>query len=539
MSYWSDHIVTELQREYERIPVAQAEVTQHLAELGYLQTGTLNTVNTQQIKHAITRFFAEAMQSQLFNLTILAQQGLTNPDELAPFLLRKCTNIDDGLHISRFPKNNELCLISRIIHYRLELIGSWEHRVDLPFTPLNTLHALEQLATHTKTTALEALNLLGNMDAFAAHLMNTYASDHFIVCFQCEKIDPETAKEIERPLAFKRQLIDDFGERTEYFKFLKQNIFTKKPDTAAFNYLHSLNKKPFNRLIIRLVQLFQWRNGFYNGLLDGNAGPLTVQSLLPAFDMLAEQNKTSIKPHRLITIIDKGYILMNCHYYFTHLLQTDEGELAIDEGISQLMETYHMAEADKQEVFNVNFEKLRTDTWNQTKHPKERRGLIERSYYGITTFFKRILNFSQRLFRWICHRFDRFKNFLTSWLSAITEDIRKGIKAFLTGITFLFGNNSIIHHRADSLVASVVKPFGDSFTLAIGDFKPLVEDQCQQIKYKTAAVDFSLAVTGGIIKLAVNAINFMGWPMLLLSIAKVFRNISNSYKNLELTTLIV
>jgi hypothetical protein len=49
-------------------------------------------------------------------------------------------------------------------------------------------------------------------------------------------------------------------------------------------------------------------------------------------------------------------------------------------------------------------------------------------------------------------------------------------------------------------------------------------------------MEFALSVVGGVLNIVMKAFSVLSWPMLIFSIIKVFKHISESYKKLELIT---
>ena len=56
------------------------------------------------------------------------------------------------------------------------------------------------------------------------------------------------------------------------------------------------------------------------------------------------------------------------------------------------------------------------------------------------------------------------------------------------------------------------------------------------MQYQSATLQFSMAIVGGVINIIKNILNVLSWPLLIFTIIKIYKHISETYKKLQLVT---
>lgn len=533
MRYGAEHILTLLERELHSLPDRKNEHVQHLVELGYIPLLLINSINSNQIKEAEQRFLHDALASGLFEATTIENQRLPGEDQLLTFLLRSAVDLDEGIQFKALPELNKVTLQSRIAHYRLNLMGFWDYLIDAPYTLINTGSQLNKLAELSKADPLETLNFLGNLDLFARHLLSKFDDEDFIVCFKSSHVGHGTEKLYDRRFAFKRQLLDDFGERSDYFRFLNQKVLVPSDHKIDFRFLNEQAKKPFARFVMQLIQVFQWRNGFYSGLVDNHFGNVTLESFEQTIEGFNQLSDVDIPPHRLLTAISQGYFLFNALFFLQEMAKEQESVVDTTQFLSDLTMNYNNANETERNHFDENFQNLRTQISDCNHEPIERKGFLQGIYYGIGSFLKRILRFSKKIFHWMANQFKKLSNFLRTIFTSIFDDLRTALLAFIAGYRFLLGKNGFYQTNNSGMLVSVVRIFGDSYTLSIGTTNQMLSQQIKQMKYSTKSLRFALDITSGILKIIINSLNIIAWPLVVLSTIRVYQEIKRDYVLIE------
>lgn len=534
----SEYIVKMLEAEIETLPERKSECLQHLTELGYIPVHAVNNLQFAAIEKAKKQFIEDAKASGLFSFNDLLKILYEEDDDTLTDLLRMATDIDEGFRFRELPAYGTENLTSRIIHYRLDVFGMWDQAVGLPYSLINSKASLDKIGEYAKCNALEALNHLSDIEGFTKHLLNIYPDDQFILSFQPKSQVPEKLMhELRRTGPFRDQLLKDFGERNEFFKFLKQEIFNKKSKNINFGFLEADVHNEFKLFMLRLIQVHQWQDGFYDGLLDSDIGGLTLQSFFSTIELYNKADGKDIQPHRVLTHVGENFFLFNGLFFLKeYMVEKDKPEHDPEaQMLNSLLKDINEAGPERASAFQKGFDQLKNDIREDSiAMPEEKKGLIRRIYYGIKRLLKKIVRIARNVFNWIVEKAKKVWNILKTVFGSFFEKLKKAIKAFVDGVKFLFGNKEITTTGDQSIVSSKMRLDGDSFTLALGDIENVIQKHRDKWKYSIASLKFSMEIVTGVLKIIMNVLSVLGWAMLILTLIKVYKNITEAYKELQL-----
>jgi len=235
ISLASAYIISQLEDELKTLPGRRNEITQHLIELGYISLQKVNALRIGDIREAKAKFLDEVLQSSIFPDEYIEKLLLAGKDFALSTLLRKITDIDEGITFSELPEKGEISLRTRLIHYRLDVFGLWPMDIAAPFSSLS-IHSISEIAEFAKCKPLEAINLLADVEQFTEQLLQKHPEEKFILIFKSPMVSDKTRKTLDRRHPFKRQLIDDFGERTDFFRYLSKNVLVNNPRNVDLNF---------------------------------------------------------------------------------------------------------------------------------------------------------------------------------------------------------------------------------------------------------------------------------------------------------------
>jgi len=540
MIHSSDYIVEQLEREKASLPSDRQEIQQHLIELGYISLLKANVVTENEILIAQEHFIKDVRNSGYFQASELDALQLQGKSYLVQRLLRLVTDIDEGLSLNQLPSEGTVNLVSRIIHYRLDLFGLWSHAIDVKYSRINSLSQLQIIGEYANVSPLEAINQLADIEGFTRRLLSLYTEEQFILTFHSPNADRSIhAEEFNRRAAFKNQLKEDFGDKSEFFVFLRKEVLKSSEKKIDFNFLEKERLNPFKNFVVRLIQIHQWQDGFYNGLLDCDMGNLTLKSFLDTIQFYNQSRERDfIKAHRIIVHVGKGYFLFNALFFLQEYMLEDDPS-SLDASQSKVLDiiTQNVNEADdsSQVAFQQNLEQLKSEIYKSPESaPKERKGLLQRIYYGIKRIVRKALRFAKRIYKWILEKAKKAWSFLKKLFTHLFEDLKNGIVAFADGLKFLLGRKIIQSSSDVGLIVSAFNLDGDSNHLISGGAVPLITGHVQQVNYSVNAMSFALSIVGGVLKIVLHIVNALSWPMLLFTIIKVYKKISESFKKLEL-----
>jgi hypothetical protein len=533
MSDLSAYIFSQLDKELETLPTKKNEITQHLVELGYIPLYKTNALTAGDVKKGRQQFLSEVKNSGLFTDDQMKFLSVRGEEFMLSTLLRRITDIDEGIVLDALPEIGSFNLVTRMIHYRLDLFGLWPQDIALPFSMLS-LQKLEEIAGFGLCTALQAANHVADLEQFTKHLLEIHPPENFILVFRSPKVKEETKRKLDRRQAFKRQVIEDFGERTDFVRQLAQDILKNKPEKVDFGFLNREATDPFKRFVMRLLQIHQWQDGFYNGLLDSDIGDVSLKGFLDTIDFYNESENQRIKTHRVITYVHRGFFIFNSLFFLQEYMVEDENGASEDLLVDSISGQLQDAGADDQSAFYANLQQLKFDIYKQSEEkPKERKGLLQRIYYGVKRLLKKAFRFVKKIFNWVKDKVEKAWGLLKGLFRNFFEDLQMGIRAFVDGINFIFGKKGIESNLENESIYSKFSIDGDSVSLTTSRISNVLKLHIQNVDHNINAMKFTLAIVAGILKLIINMVSIITWPLLLMNIIKIYKNISGAYQDLS------
>lgn len=540
MSEALDDIVLQLEEEATTLPKKDNQCIQHLIELGYLPLLLTNALSSRDIQNAKLAFLEEGVESGLFPIVELQLLGDESDDEFLARLLERATDIDEGFRFSKLPDSGEVSLKSRIVHYRLDIFGLWPFPISQPFDMINSQAQLQVLGDFLQLEKLEALNLAGDVEKMTTHLLDMHPEEDFILAFKPRNaIEPKLKRQLNRSQKFKKQLIEDFGERTEFFRYLKKEILKENPSRVDFNFLNLQIQKPFKKFVMRLIQVHQWQDGLYKGLLDSDMGEVTINSILKTNELYNSVNEKSVPAFRILTHLVDDYFLFNALFFLQEYMveeeKTDNPEELI---INDLMNNIKQASDGDLNAFDLNMNVIKAEIAIASQNkPVERKGFLQRVYFGIKKIFNKIAKFSRKVFTWVVRFADHFKEILKKVFGGLFDRLSTGIKAFIAGIKTILGRGGVISSAENGMIASVIRLDGDCYNIVAGNKAiSLVDTHMKSVDIQVKNLQFSLAVVGGVLKIIATSLSVLSWPMLMMTIIKTVKQITKTYRNLNIVT---
>ncbi|WP_205461857.1 hypothetical protein [Mangrovibacterium lignilyticum] len=520
-------ILSKCESELESFPEPAPEINQHLVELGYAPAHALSFPEGRLMQKARDEFEADLGNSDLFPVEELRMMRRMGKNRFLQHYLRRLTDIDEGIVLPGLPSRGEINLATRLVHYRLDLMGLWEMPVNSSFGTSSVV-GLERLADFGKCTPFEAINQLADIEQFTVRLLASYPEESFIVTFQSVRSSDDSRSKLAHRNSFGRQLKQDFGERTDFLKFLQQNIFNRREETIDYSYLARVSKSDFNRFLVRLIQVHQWQEGFYNGLLDSDLGDLSLKSFVDAIKAYNLADEKDVKIKRFLTYLGQDYFMFNALFFLKEYMV--EHEPAGQEDVwTQLATQVGKADDDSQSVFSQRLDQLQREI-SHNKQPEERRGLLARIYYGVKKLLKKALRFVRKIYRWVIDKVAQMWSFLKKLFADFFENLAQGLSMFVNGVRFLLGRKIIATSSGRESLISKFQLDGDVSSIAFQASSETVRLHLDETRNTLGEMNFSLTVVGMILKTIMQSLSLISWPFLLFTIVKGFRQVSANFK---------
>jgi len=534
MNSTEEYILQRLESEIESQPDHQHEIVQHLVELGYLPLFQASINNRAELEKAKQQFTIEFEHSPWYNDFIHRQNIDIPPEEFLQEALQLITSIDEGVTLSELPITGELSLTSRIIHYRLDLFGLWTFTTGIPFSSTSIIQ-LSQAAMLLKSDLTGAFNLMADTHRLTAYLLANYPKEKFILFLRSDSIQPKLQEEFKRVVLFTQQLENDLGKNNQTFEFLRKAVLNRQESQIDYSFLSRETNDEFKQFVIRLIQVHQWQDGFYQGLLDSDLGNISLNSIINAMSIFNQTDEKEVKDHRLFLFLHRGYFVFNALCLLQHYRADETEQIQLNESrqllINRLHRQYTNSPDDEQNQFARNLDELNKESKSTGSNGQiERNGLIQRIYYGIKRILKKALRFAKHLFRWIARKSKTAWNFVKQLFRGLTAHLKKACMAFIDGYRFLLNKKGISTFENGKLLISVFKKEGDVVTICNTTDTSLIEAHNHKILHSVRSMAFALTLTGGVLKIILNSINMVSWPFLILTILMMYQQVAAAYQ---------
>lgn len=323
-------------------------------------------------------------------------------------------------------------------------------------------------------------------------------------------------KKLEKiPRRFRRELKEyltpDFYEKV-------QRELLDRENSALF--LDTL-QHPYNQFLVRLLQLHQWTNGYYNGLIDSDLGRRTFRSI--------REIDRDIKGMKLRFVLyqlnpQTGTWLLNIRYLFAEMIDSLESFKEQDD-FETVVQKYESEIANNPKIRD---QKKRIDReLNKTikeVNKNRKNNKLRRVYFGVRSLSRSIVRGMGRLIRLIMKGLKFIYRLLKNFVLMLYREIREGLRKFGQGIAFLFGKRQITTSFANGNPAIVTRFDFDCdvrcfANLNCGQHVTEHRMNCHSITHN---LEFALVLTAKIIEWTFQAVR-LTWVTILIRIALYFR----------------
>jgi hypothetical protein len=346
----TDPMSLKVPKDYE----SKQRITQYLQDIGYIKEGSAVKVSDLSQQKGIRRWRQDSKRLSIEKFQYDLQHSLfqfhpLDSDSIDFLYLAAQMGFEAEVEIKQLPKNGEVSLLSRIIHYRLRVFGVYTNAVESPFNEqsLSSIKAVANILEH-EGSLLEVINLLGNVRELSASFMKQQGD--WVFAFKLRSASPEVLKETyinnigivnteilklkDKKRQWKYEHIfvatgvhyKDSNGRGVWagrngFRYYRNSLVFGTIRRLVENRLSASDaiKSSTNKLGLELLQLRLWLLGFYKGELDGDWGPLTI---LAVREFLLSDDIVDI--NQVVKPVEGGYAVVNMRYLFNRLLaQTD------------------------------------------------------------------------------------------------------------------------------------------------------------------------------------------------------------------------
>lgn len=527
---------------------ANIDSLQPLIDLGYLtfeQCSPTNTAQPDFLKSAVKQFRKDYEAHQLIKkrFTFLpfhlehyhsyAQQL----NEIEQNFIQNLVSFEGDFILHQLPVFGQVSLASRVIHYRLEILGLYgkvlHQGIDAPFTK-ESLQPLQVIKGFFdwNISDLDFLNSVGNIEVL---------------------IDKIYTKLDEGDVNKKFIYMDENGV------FDTSNILSQSKEKTILYY----------EFLARIFQIRLWMNGLYHGEIDGiikneNENKYSTKKAIEELvdylrhdeelknDAVIIKKGINLKKLKVSYFYDKSEALeafwLNVVdlLYVTKSMKDDEEDVAIADLFIEEKDGVPVVDKKnrrlKRKLFKEDgqFEdEVETEIKERNQHFLE--GKKRRLYYGIRQFGRTIRRVIRNLIRGIRRGIRLGFNLLKRVAIFIYKEVKEGIKIFIHGMRFLVGfrtiattvENSENPENPEKNEPQAVTQFDldcDSrlFISGNSDVKTMKRHD-EKCKNQVNSLSISLIVTALVLRWALLlSSGSIAWTPFLLMIARTFKKIKKT-----------
>lgn len=516
----------------------QQQKASYLSDLGYMPdiVETEGEVFDQFLNQAFQEFYTDLQKSGLISSQTQKQLKTLYPSEYEVKLLEICLDMDEGLQIEKLPAFGDQDLITRILHYRLNLLGLYTAPVKAYFSAAS-YNGLSKASSFTGKTPLSTANLLADIQQFTVVYLKNRAYKHPVVIMQLSDTSTEGLEKYTG--AFKRAVKRELTGYDEVFDELNKSLFRRNDDKVDVADALELLNADDNSFIIRLIQVHQWIAGFYQGSIDGDVGAVTLQSLQDVISSYNESGESVDEKRTLVVLSDKEKLLAFNAIFFLNKYKLEQQQS--DKTISTLEavnNSYQAASEEDQKQFETTF----NEQWGKVANGEpltesQPKGFFQRIFGGIRAFFKKAFRFARKIFSWILKGIKKVAGFIGNFLKKIYNIIKEAAQHFIEGVKFLLGKTTVLTNENQQTIITNFDLDKDVLNLGTSIDNSLLKTHVGKVDEKVNSLKFSLTLIAFLFK-TIRAIlmgGIVAWPLFLFKLAKSFKQVIDSYKQIATT----
>ncbi len=324
-------------------------------------------------------------------------------------------------------------------------------------------------------------------------------------------------KKLEKiPRRFRRELKEYLDPI--FYEKVRRELLDRENATL---FAETLNH-PYNQFLVRLLQLHQWMNGYYNGLIDSDLGAKTFNSIRE-IDRDIKGMKLRFVLYRLNP--QNGTWLLNIRYLFAEMIDSLESFKAED-NFETVVERYEAEIANNPDVRNQKDridKQLKKEFKEAKKNRKNKK--LRRVYFGVRSLARSIVRGMTRIIELIIKGLKFLFRLLKNFVLMLYREIREGLRKFAQGIAFLFGKRQVTTSFPDGRPAIVTRFDFDCDVRCFANLntgEDQVATHSQNCRSITHNLQFALTLTATIIEWTFRAIS-LTWVTILIRIGLYFK----------------
>jgi hypothetical protein len=504
-----------------------AEIHEMLEFLGYIRRDEMSGASVEEAFH---RFRVDAFSENLFQQFLFSFEEDPLPSRLSFKInpieykaLTEMTSLEGDFISNSLPELGSVTLTSRIIRYRLKILGLSDRQVSSAFD-MEAIEGLNKIKQWLKSSSiLETVNLSGDIPAIIRIVIETPELSDRIIYFASEESDSHHLS-LDDPLVrieFLEKLKKNLPRKSKALKEFRRNALDKDLDFIAVKM-----GDPFNSFLFRLLQVQQWMSGFYRGEIGQRTASISFESILEYLRFERESGKIDMSLWHVVAHITDRFWAFNIMYYFNEIKELYQDPTTMNDVMEEFKKVSSARTNDDFQMSSIAVQRM-DELWSSNNIGMHTLDSSPRAnfYHGAKTVIKRIGKVLTKVFDWFRDKLTQLINWLKSVVKIIYRELREGIQVFAHGMKFVFGKREIITRTLPSgVVATKFDLDADGIVFASSDLnsKKDIKDHVEKTTFFGSSLMFSLTLTGKIIHWAIGLVTGGTWAEVLVKIAQIF-----------------
>lgn len=551
----SETDVLELIPETERPTFARALIKQDrldaiqlLSDLKYLPKRAFEDgiISNEEFKLAIAQFRDECHQSltekdncsnfqQLWDESLINsaiyEEGKLSQEEI--LLLKDLTALEGEFVFNQSPHSVSIAYRVAIYRFRIySLIAPHLRPSESLFEAhINTFgQVLQQYKFEGDLH--EFLNILGDQLLMSDFCKNSsFSTEGFIGPIFFFRVNHKNARRFNRltgdrvRLTKPRDFLD--GIQARKLQSSLRKVLSRKPKKQIDNYILSNE----NMFMLRVLQIKLWVLGLYQGKLDHEFGPDTLDALKQFLEMIFEDSQKGEEDLKnILFVINKDQCLINFQYLLeNHImpLETQDEEENPYEDYYQLLEGDYI-DNENQKIRNAAKKLDRELQSNLIAHSQKLITLKkpQRVYKG-KRGFKKLISKLTRAIKKVAGKLlgliRALIKLLAKTIKFIFDEIKEALLTFKRGMSFLFGRRKVSTQQ--HIITDYDFDF-DGHTLFVQDISTVTFSQhLKELQLRSAALYPSIRFVVEVIRWGIQFATGLAWYKILLKMAQLLKDL--------------
>jgi hypothetical protein len=328
-----------------------------------------------------------------------------------------------------------------------------------------------------------------------------------------------------------------FESRFAFYPATSKNAFKKiGKDQEKIN---AIIHDELNQLMIRVIQLRLWLLGLYQGKLDNELGPLSLNAIKNALELYKSTygNNEGFSINDIITYMRNDNWAINSVFLikgFLPHLGNDQCNHQAQTISEELHVLYSRVNDDEKETFikevhQIIEEKKKVNPEDEMYRKTKNRG-VQQIYRSISRFIRRLVKDIKHGIQKVIEKLRILFDWIKNGVNILFRELKKAFNLLTAGVEFFFSERKVASIQEKSKIVTDYDFDFDNVT-TITNYEPkLLQVQAEQCNYIAEALEEVAEFLGTVVYIILKVISGpYGWIQLAIEIIKWLADHAFSY----------